>query len=57
MARVYKRKPDAKHEKVTIPMSASLLGALLTYAEKLGLPKTSAARMLIEAGLKRENRK
>jgi hypothetical protein len=53
MSRVYKRKADAKRERVTVPVSAALMSRLLAYSEKIGVPKTVAARQLIEAGLKR----
>ena len=53
MARVYKRKADAKRERVTVPVSAALLARLQAYSEKIGETKTTAARLLIEAGLKR----
>ena len=53
MPRVYKRKTDAKRERVTVPVSAALMSRLLAYSEKIGVAKTVAARLLIEAGLKR----
>ena len=53
MPRVYKRKADAKRERVTVPISTALMSRLQAYSEKIGVPKTTAARLLIEAGLKR----
>jgi len=53
MPRVYKRRTDAKRERVTVPVSAALMSRLLAYSEKIGVAKTVAARLLIEAGLKR----
>ena len=56
MARYYKRKPDAKVEKLTVPLSPDLLERIMAYAQGVAVAKTTAARMLIEAGLKREGR-
>jgi hypothetical protein len=53
MPRIYKRKADAKRERVTVPVSTALMSRLTAYSEKIGVPKTVAARQLIEAGLKR----
>lgn len=54
MARVYAKKPDAKREKVTIPISETLLEKLRAYAVKLERTPTEAARMLIERGVEAE---
>ena len=53
MARIYKRKADAKRERVTVPVSTALMSRLQAYSERIGVTKTTAARLLIEAGLKR----
>ena len=53
MPRVYKRKADAKRERVTVPVSTALMSRLTAYSEKIGVPKTVAALQINEAGLKR----
>ncbi len=54
MVRVYKRNPQAKREKVTVPMSTDLLARLKAYAALANTPPTAAARDLIERGLARK---
>jgi hypothetical protein len=51
MPRIYKTKPDAKSDKVTIPMSPDLKQRLKNYAVSIGAAWTAAARELIEKGL------
>lgn len=51
MVRVYTKKPDAKREKVTVPVSAELLTRLKNYAVNIQVSYTEAARNLIEFGL------
>ena len=52
MARIYVKKPDAKREKVTVPVSADLLARLKCYAVDVRVSYTEAARNFIEQGLK-----
>lgn len=54
MARVYKRKPDAKRDRITIPATAEMLERLRAFAARIGVTRTEAARLLIEKGLKKE---
>jgi hypothetical protein len=54
MVRVYKRNPQAKREKVTVPMSTDLFEWLKAYATRLNLPPTTVARDLIVRGLEKE---
>jgi hypothetical protein len=51
MVRVYFKKPDAKREKVTVPVSTNLLDRLKYYAVTVKTSYTEAARNLIETGL------
>ena len=51
MVRVYTKKPDAKREKVTVPVSAELLTRLKNYAVDIQVSYTEAARNFIEQGL------
>jgi hypothetical protein len=51
MPRIYKTKPDAKTDKVTVPMSPDLKQRLKAYAVSIGTAWTAAARDLIERGL------
>lgn len=57
MGRVYFKKPDAKREKVTVPVSADLLTKLKTYAVTIQVSYTQAAREFIEKGLREANDK
>ena len=54
MPRIYKRKEDAKREKVTVPVSSNFLERLKTYAVTVQVSHTEAARRFIELGLDRE---
>ena len=54
MPRVYKKKEDAKREKVTVHVSHDLLNKLKTYAVTVQVSYTEAARNFIETGLNRE---
>jgi hypothetical protein len=54
MPRVYKKKEDAKREKVTVPVSSTFLDRLKSYAETVKLSHTEAARRFIEVGLDQE---
>lgn len=54
MPRVYTRKPDAKREKVTVPVSSDFLDKLKIYALSVQVSYTEAARLFIEQGLERE---
>lgn len=56
MARIYRTKPDAKKEKLTVPMSVDLLIRLTEHALVVGRSRTEVARELIEKGLKRGNK-
>jgi hypothetical protein len=51
MGRVYVKKPDAKREKVTVPVSVDLLERLKSYAAEVKTSYTEAARRFIEDGL------
>lgn len=51
MPRIYKTKPDAKTDRITVPMSPDLKQRLKQYAIDLGKGWTSVARELIEKGL------
>ena len=54
MPRVYTRKPDAKKEKVTVPVSPEFLERLKRYAYTIKVSYTQAARDLIARGLEQE---
>lgn len=54
MPRIYTRKPDAKREKVTVPVSSEFLDRLKIYAMSVQVSYTEAARAFIEQGLDRE---
>ena len=54
MPRIYTKKEDAKREKVTVPVSSSLLDRLKSYAVTIQVSYTEAARRFIEVGLDRE---
>jgi hypothetical protein len=54
MPRIYKKKEDAKREKVTVPVSSNFLERLKTYAVTVQVSHTEAARRFIEVGLERE---
>ena len=54
MPRIYKRKEDAKREKVTVPVSSHFLERLKDYAVTVKVSHTEAARRFIELGLDRE---
>ena len=54
MPRVYTKKPDAKREKVTVPVSLELLDRLKGYAYTIKVSYTQAARDLIAKGLEQE---
>jgi hypothetical protein len=54
MPRVYVKKPDAKREKVTVPVSPEFLERLKTYAYTIKVSYTQAARDLIAKGLDQE---
>ena len=54
MPRIYKRKEDAKREKVTVPVSSDFLEKLKNYAVTVQVSHTEAARRFIEVGLDRE---
>jgi hypothetical protein len=54
MPRIYKRKEDAKREKVTVPVSSDFLERLKDYAVTVQVSHTEAARRFIEVGLDRE---
>ena len=54
MPRVYVKKPDAKREKVTVPVSSELLDRLKVYAYTIKVSYTQAARDLIARGLEQE---
>jgi hypothetical protein len=54
MPRIYKRKEDAKREKVTVPVSSNFLERLKSYAVTVQVSHTEAARRFIELGLDRE---
>jgi len=54
MPRIYKRKEDAKREKVTVPVSSNFLERLKNYAVTVQVSHTEAARRFIELGLDRE---
>jgi len=54
MPRIYTRKPDAKREKVTVPVSSEFLDRLKTYATTIKVSYTEVARGFIEQGLERE---
>lgn len=55
MPRVYKRKEDAKREKVTVPVSSNFLEKLKNYAVMVNVSHTEAARRFIELGLEKES--
>ena len=54
MPRIYKKKEDAKREKVTVPVSSNFLERLKNYAVTVQVSHTEAARRFIELGLDRE---
>ena len=54
MPRVYVKKPDAKKEKVTVPVSPEFLERLKRYAYTIKVSYTQAARDLIARGLEQE---
>ena len=54
MPRIYKRKEDAKREKVTVPVSSDFLEKLKNYAVTVQVSHTEAARRFMEVGLDRE---
>ena len=54
MPRIYKKKEDAKREKVTVPVSSTFLERLKNYAVTVQVSHTEAARRFIEVGLDRE---
>jgi len=54
MPRIYKKKEDAKREKVTVPVSSTFLERLKNYAVTVQVSHTEAARRFIELGLDRE---
>ena len=54
MPRIYKKKEDAKREKVTVPVSSHFLERLKDYAVTVRVSHTEAARRFIEVGLDRE---
>jgi len=54
MPRIYRKKVDAKREKVTVPVSAHFLERLKDYAVTVQVSHTEAARRFIEVGLDRE---
>jgi hypothetical protein len=54
MPRIYKKKEDAKREKVTVPVSSNFLDKLKSYAVTVNVSHTEAARRFIEVGLDRE---
>ena len=54
MPRVYAKKPDAKREKVTVPVSPEFLERLKCYAYTIKVSYTQAARDLIAKGLDQE---
>jgi len=51
VTRVYKRRPDPKVAKVTVPLSEKMYDRLRAYAEKVDVPFTALARKMIEAAL------
>ena len=51
MPRVYKRKPNALREKVTVPMSPDLLRRLREFAEGQTQTPTAVVREMIEKAL------
>jgi hypothetical protein len=57
MARVYKRNPNAKKEKVTVPMSSELYAKLREHAARVATTTTAAARAMIEKGVESEAKK
>ena len=54
MPRIYKKREDAKREKVTVPVSSDLLSELKNYAVRQDVSHTQAARRFIETGLERD---
>jgi hypothetical protein len=54
MPRIYKKKEDAKREKVTVPVSSNFLCRLKEYAVTVNVSHTEAARRFIEVGLEKE---
>ena len=54
MPRVDTRNPDAKREKVTVPVSPEFLERLKRYADSIKVSYTQAARDLIAKGLDQE---
>jgi len=54
MPRIYRKKEDAKREKVTVPVSSAFLDKLKSYAVSVQLSYTEVARRFIETGLDRE---
>ena len=54
MPRIYKKKEDAKREKVTVPVSSDLLFELKNSAVRQDVSHTQAARRFIETGLERD---
>lgn len=53
MVRVYRRSPDAKKEKITVPLSEAVWEKLKVYAADLGVLPTEAARQCILEVLQR----
>ena len=51
LPRVYKRKPNALREKVTVPMSPDLLRRLREFADSQAQTPTAIVREMIEKGL------
>ena len=51
MPRIYKRKPDALREKVTVPVSTDLLRRLREFADSQSKTPTEIVRGLMEKAL------
>lgn len=51
MTRVYKRRPDPKVAKVTVPLSEKMYDRLRAHAARVEIPFTALARKMIEAAL------
>jgi predicted transcriptional regulator len=55
MPRIYKRRPDALRDKLTVPMSPDLLRRLREFADASAQTPTTMARHLIEKALPAES--